>query len=136
MMRIMIIAAILSAATNLLFMIMVDMDKSLVFLTFMISTDNLSQGMALTAFVGFLSLLVNRQFTAVQYAMFSSVMTLFPKILGGYSGGMVEQMGYANFYLMTAVIGIPVVLMLIYAVKINAFVFTQNNTSKTTDDTT
>ncbi len=39
--------------------------------------------------------------------MFSSVMTLFPKILGGYSGGMVEQMGYANFYLMTAVIGIP-----------------------------
>jgi PAT family beta-lactamase induction signal transducer AmpG len=122
-MKIMIIAAILSAATNLLFMMMVEMDKSLAFLTFMISADNLSQGMALTAFVGFLSLLVNRQFTAVQYAMFSSVMTLFPKILGGYSGGMVEQMGFANFYLMTAVIGIPVVLMLIYAVRINAFHF-------------
>ena len=104
-------------------MMMVEMDKSLAFLTFMISADNLSQGMALTAFVGFLSLLVNRQFTAVQYAMFSSVMTLFPKILGGYSGGMVEQMGFANFYLMTAVIGIPVVLMLIYAVRINAFHF-------------
>ena len=129
-MKIMIIAAILSAATNLLFMVMDGMDKSLIYLTFMISADNLSQGMALTAFVGFLSLLVNRQFTAVQYAMFSSVMTLFPKILGGYSGGMVEQMGYANFYLMTAIIGIPVVLMLMYAVKIKAFEFTdqgQNN---------
>ncbi|MCX7554939.1 MFS transporter [Marinicella sp. S1101] len=122
-MRIMIIAAVLSAATNLLFMVMVDMEKSLVYLTFMISADNLSQGMALTAFVGFLSLLVNRQFTAVQYAMFSSVMTLFPKILGGYSGGMVEQMGYANFYLMTAIIGIPVVLMLMYAKKVKAFAF-------------
>ena len=125
-MRIMIIAAVLSAATNLLFMMMVDMEKSLVFLTFMISADNLSQGMALTAFVGFLSLLVNRQFTAVQYAMFSSVMTLFPKILGGYSGGMVEQMGYANFYLMTAIIGIPVVLMLMYARRRRVFEFDQN----------
>ncbi len=133
-MRIMIIAAILSAATNLLFMIMVDMEKSLTFLTFMISADNLSQGMALTAFVGFLSLLVNRQFTAVQYAMFSSVMTLFPKILGGYSGGMVEQMGYANFYLMTAVIGIPVVLMLMYANKRQIFEF--QKTEKTVESTT
>ncbi|MFC3194271.1 AmpG family muropeptide MFS transporter [Marinicella sediminis] len=130
-MRIMIIAAVLSAATNLLFMMMVNMEKSLVFLTFMISADNLSQGMALTAFVGFLSLLVNRQFTAVQYAMFSSVMTLFPKILGGYSGGMVEQMGYANFYLMTAVIGIPVVLMLLYARKNQVFEFDQQSDQKT-----
>ena len=132
-MRIMIIAAILSAATNLLFMVMDGMEKSLLFLTFMISADNLSQGMALTAFVGFLSLLVNRQFTAVQYAMFSSVMTLFPKILGGYSGGMIEQMGYANFYLMTAIIGIPVVLMLMYAVKVNAFQFDQPQAEKQTD---
>ena len=81
----------------------------------------------LAVFVGFLSMLVNRQFTAVQYAMFSSVMTLFPKILGGYSGGMVEQLGFANFYLMTTIIGIPVVLMLIYAAKINAFDFTKIN---------
>lgn len=127
-MRIMIIAAVLSAATNLLFMMMVGMEKSLVFLTFMISADNLSQGMALTAFVGFLSLLVNRQFTAVQYAMFSSVMTLFPKILGGYSGGMVEQMGYANFYLMTVIIGIPVVLMLMYARRKQVFEFDRPET--------
>lgn len=129
-MRIMIIAAILSAATNLLFMAMDGMEKSLTFLTFMISADNLSQGMALTAFVGFLSLLVNRQFTAVQYAMFSSVMTLFPKVMGGYSGGMVEQMGYASFYLMTAIIGIPVVIMLLYAVQKNAFAFDTENNDK------
>ncbi len=124
-MNMMILGAIVSAGSNLLFMVMAYTGKSLLFLTFMISADNLAQGLAGAVFVGFLSLLVNRQFTAVQYAMFSSVMTLFPKILGGYSGGMVEQMGFANFYLMTAVIGIPVLLMLIYARKVNAFNFNQ-----------
>lgn len=127
-MNIMILGAIVSAGSNLLFMVMAYTGKSLVFLTFMISADNLAQGLAGAVFVGFLSLLVNKQFTAVQYAMFSSVMTLFPKVLGGYSGGMVEQMGFANFYLMTTIIGIPVLLMLIYAKKINAFGFQNLNT--------
>lgn len=131
-MNIMILGAIVSAGSNLLFMVMAYTGKSLWFLTVMISVDNLAQGLAAAVFVGFLSLLVNKQFTAVQYAMFSSVMTLFPKILGGYSGGMVEQMGFANFYLMTAIIGIPVLLMLIYARKVNAFGFEKS----TTDDIT
>jgi len=122
-MKMMILGAIVSAGSNLLFMVMAYTGKSLLFLTFMISADNLAQGLAGAVFVGFLSLLVNKQFTAVQYAMFSSVMTLFPKILGGYSGGMVEQMGFAHFYLMTAIIGIPVLMMLIYARKVNAFGF-------------
>lgn len=125
-MKMMILGAIVSAGSNLLFMVMAYTGKSLLFLTFMISADNLAQGLAGAVFVGFLSLLVNRQFTAVQYAMFSSVMTLFPKVMGGYSGGMVEQMGFANFYLMTAIIGIPVLLMLIYARKVNAFSFDQH----------
>ncbi|TDR19434.1 AmpG family muropeptide MFS transporter [Marinicella litoralis] len=125
--KMMILGATLSALTNLLFMIMASTGKSLIFLTFMISADNLSQGLALAVFVGFLSMLVNRQFTAVQYAMFSSVMTLFPKIMGGYSGTMVEQMGFASFYLMTAIIGIPVVVMLIYAMKKQAFEFNQSS---------
>lgn len=122
-MKMMVLGAVLSAGSNLLFMVMAYTGKSLLFLTFMISADNLAQGLAGAVFVGFLSLLVNRQFTAVQYAMLSSIMTLFPKVLGGYSGGMVEQMGFGNFYLMTAIIGIPVVLMLLYAMKINAFDF-------------
>lgn len=129
--RIMLMGALLSALTNLLFMVMAGMDKSLWFLAVMISADNLSAGIAMTAFVGFLSLLVNRRFTAVQYAMFSSVMTLFPKIMGGYSGGMVETLGFAGFFLMTALIGMPVVLMILYAMKCRAFVFTTTAGSET-----
>lgn len=126
-MKIMILGAVLSAGTNLIFMAMAYFSKSLLFLTFAISADNLAQGLAGAVFVGFLSMLVNRQFTAVQYAMFSSIITLFPKIMGGYSGAMVEQMGFANFYLMTTLIGVPVILMLIYARKMNAFDFDTEN---------
>lgn len=121
--RIMLLGATLSALTNLLFMVMAGMGKSLWFLALMISADNLSAGLAMAAFVGFLSLLVNRRFTAVQYAMFSSVMTLFPKILGGYSGGMVEALGFGQFFMMTAVLGLPVILMIVYAMRIQAFDF-------------
>ena len=113
--KIMIIGAFLSAVTNILFMIMAETGKSLEFLVVLISADNLSAGLAMAAFIGFLSMLVNKTFTAVQYAMFSSVMTLFPKILGGFSGGYIEIWGYSNFFLITALIGVPVIFLLIFA---------------------
>lgn len=113
--RVMILGASLSALTNLLFMMMAGMAKDFELLVYMISADNLSAGLAMAAFVAFLSLLVNKQFTAVQYAMFSSVMTLFPKILGGYSGAMVDALGYAQFFFTTFLMGLPVVLLLVYA---------------------
>ncbi|HOP22990.1 MAG TPA: MFS transporter [Gammaproteobacteria bacterium] len=126
--RIMIVGAILSAITNLLFMVMAETGKSFEFLVVLISADNLSAGIATAAFVGFLSILVNKSFTAVQYAMFSSVMTLFPKILGGYSGTYVDSFGFSNFFLFTAVIGIPVVIMLVYAHRKNLFVYGKKST--------
>ncbi len=82
-----------------------------------ISADNLSAGLASAAFIAFLSSLTNISFTAVQYAIFSSLMTLLPKILGGYSGSMVEAFGYQTFFLITALMGIPVLLLIIIAGK-------------------
>jgi PAT family beta-lactamase induction signal transducer AmpG len=78
--------------------------------------DNLSAGLAGAAFVAFLSSLTNIQFTAVQYAIFSSLMTLLPKIFGGYSGTIVEQFGYENFFILTTLIGLPV-LWLVWKCK-------------------
>lgn len=77
--------------------------------------DNLASGLASAIFVAFLSVLTNIRFSMVQYALLSSLMTLTPKILGGYSGAMVETMGYPDFFTFTALIGIPV-LLLIYMV--------------------
>jgi PAT family beta-lactamase induction signal transducer AmpG len=115
--RILFVGALLSALTNLLFMLLATMGHNLPMLYVVISADNLSAGLASAAFIAFLSSLTNIQFTAVQYAIFSSLMTLLPKILGGYSGTMVETMGYQNFFLITALMGVPVLFLIAYASK-------------------
>ena len=116
-MRILFLGALLSALTNLLFMVLAQSGHDMVMLYVVISADNLSAGLASAAFIAFLSSLTNISFTAVQYAIFSSLMTLLPKILGGYSGSMVETMGYQQFFLLTALMGIPVLLLIIWAGK-------------------
>ena len=83
-------------------------------LTIVIVLDNLTQGIALIAFIAWLSSLTNVSFTATQYAIFSSVMTLFPKLLGGYSGTMVEAFGYTNFFLFASFLGLPVILLIYF----------------------
>jgi PAT family beta-lactamase induction signal transducer AmpG len=100
--------ALLSAGTNLLFMLLASMGNSTPMLYVVISADNLAAGLASAAFVAFLSSLTDISFTAVQYAIFTSLMTLLPKVLGGYSGSIVDSVGYQWFFAFTAFIGIPV----------------------------
>ncbi|WP_407061300.1 AmpG family muropeptide MFS transporter [Acinetobacter faecalis] len=83
-------------------------------LYFAIIVDNLASGLAGAAFIAFLSSLTSVSFTAVQYAIFSSLMTLTPKILGGYSGTIVTNIGYPNFFLMTTLIGIPILVLVVW----------------------
>lgn len=116
-MKILLLGALLSAATNLLFMLLAETGRAIFMLYLVIGADNLSAGLASTAFVAFLSALTNIRFTAVQYAIFSSLMTLLPKVIGGYSGGMVDNMGYGGFFLTTALMGLPVILLILFAMK-------------------
>ncbi|OTG64394.1 MFS transporter [Acinetobacter sp. ANC 4470] len=91
---------------------------SSLWLYFAIIVDNLASGLAGAAFIAFLSSLTSVSFTAVQYAIFSSLMTLTPKILGGYSGTIVSNIGYPNFFLMTALIGIPILVLVVWVAKL------------------
>ncbi|HIF53767.1 MAG: MFS transporter [Methylococcales bacterium] len=116
-MRILFLGALLSALTNILFIMLAQAGHDMVMLYIVISADNLSAGLASAAFIAFLSSLTNITFTAVQYAIFSSLMTLLPKILGGYSGTLVETLGYSQFFLITAIMGIPVLLLIVLAGK-------------------
>ncbi|MDZ7804800.1 AmpG family muropeptide MFS transporter [Thiohalophilus sp.] len=116
-MRMLLTGAILAAGTNLLFMLLAMMEPNVPMLALVISSDNLCAGLASAAFVAYLSSLTSISFTAVQYAIFSSLMTLFPKVLGGYSGGMVEQLGYPGFFLLTALLGVPVILLILYLMR-------------------
>ena len=114
-MRILFLGALLSAATNLLFLLLAQSGPNLLLLVFVIAADNLSASLAIAAFVAYLSGLTSISFTAFQYALFSSLMTLFPKLLGGYSGSIVDNLGYSNFFIITAAMGIPVLLLVYLA---------------------
>jgi len=115
--RILFLGAVLSAATNLLFMLLANVGYDMTWLYIVISADNLSAGIASAAFVAFLSSLTNISFTAMQFAIFTSLMTLLPKLLGGYSGSMVDSLGYPGFFLLTAVLGIPVLILIIVTAR-------------------
>jgi len=91
---------------------------SSLWLYFAIVLDNLASGLAGAAFIAFLSSLTSVSFTAVQYAIFSSLMTLTPKLLGGYSGTIVSNIGYPNFFLMTTLIGIPILILVVWVGKL------------------
>jgi PAT family beta-lactamase induction signal transducer AmpG len=82
-------------------------------LAVVVSADNLSGGFATSAFVAYLSSLTNTSYTATQYALFSSLMTLPAKFLGGFAGWMVDTAGYASFFLYAGLLGLPAILLVL-----------------------
>jgi PAT family beta-lactamase induction signal transducer AmpG len=116
-MRILFAGALLSAATNLLFALLAKVGASVPMLIGVVSMDNLSGGLATAAFVAYLSALTNVRFSATQYALFSSVMILLPKFVGGFSGVLVDHLGYETFFTLTALMGLPVLLLVWLAAR-------------------
>jgi MFS transporter, PAT family, beta-lactamase induction signal transducer AmpG len=110
-MKVLMIGAVLSAATNLLFAWLALHGHDVYALIAVVSADNLGSGIASAAFIAYLSSLTNVQYSATQYAMFSSLMLLLPKFLAGFSGLAVDAAGYAWFFTGTALLGVPVLLL-------------------------
>lgn len=110
--KILALGALLSAITNLLFIVFSYVGNNLELLTLVISADNLGAGIATAAFITFMSSLTNVAFSATQYALFSSIMVLFPKFIAGFSGIYIDHFGYNIFFLTTALMGIPVLILI------------------------
>jgi MFS transporter, PAT family, beta-lactamase induction signal transducer AmpG len=122
-MRILFLGAILSAVSNLLFAWLATQGHDLQGLVWVISADNLSSGIATAAFIAFLSALTNIQYSATQYALFSSMMLLLPKWLAGFSGVFVDSFGYQYFFISTAIIGAPVLILIWLTIYFKAVEF-------------
>ena len=116
-MKVLMLGAVLSAASNLLFAWLGTRGHDVWALTFVISADNLSSGIASAAFIAYLSSLTNINYSATQYALFSSMMLLLPKFLAGYSGKYVDAFGYSNFFTATALLGLPVLVLVWLAAR-------------------
>jgi MFS transporter, PAT family, beta-lactamase induction signal transducer AmpG len=116
-MRVLFLGGILSAASNLLFAWLSTRGHDLNGLVWVISADNLSSGIASAAFIAYLSSLTNVQYSATQYALFSSMMLLLPKWFAGFSGVYVDTFGYEHFFIATSLIGIPVLILITLAIR-------------------
>lgn len=106
--------ATMVALTNLLFAQLSLIGPDLHWLTLAISADNLSGGFSNAVFVAYLSGLTNRSYTATQYALFSSVMTLPGKFVSGFSGMVVAHSSYTFFFTYAAIMGVPAILLALY----------------------
>ena len=106
--RVLMLGAVLSALTNLLFAWLAGHGHDVTALIAVVSADNLASGIASAAFIAYLSGLTNVQYSATQYALFSSMMLLAPKWLAGFSGVAVDAVGYPTFFAGTALLGVPV----------------------------
>ncbi|MCB1762794.1 MAG: MFS transporter [Gammaproteobacteria bacterium] len=113
-MRPLLLGAVMVALTNLLFALLAVTPADLRLLALVVSADNLSGGIATSVFVAYLSSLTNSAYTATQYALFSSLMTLPAKLLGGFSGIIVDGYGYLWFFVYAAATGIPAILLVLF----------------------
>jgi len=116
-MRVLMLGAVLSAASNLLFAWLATQGHDMTMLVLVVSADNLAGGIASAAFIAYLSSLTNISYSATQYALFSSLMLLLPKFLAGYSGVFVDAYGYVPFFVGTALLGLPVLVLVALAAR-------------------
>jgi PAT family beta-lactamase induction signal transducer AmpG len=117
-MRVLMLGAVLSAASNLLFAWLSGVGHDVTSLIFVISADNLASGIASAAFIAYLSSLTNISYSATQYALLSSMMLLLPKFIAGFSGDFVNAYGYSAFFHATAWLGAPVLILVALASRV------------------
>jgi PAT family beta-lactamase induction signal transducer AmpG len=115
-----IAGAVLTIITNLAFSWLAQVETPrAIYLFVTIGADNLAAGFAGTALIAFMSTLTDRNFTATQYALFSSLVAFSGKFLAGFSGVLADAIGYQDFFLYTALLGLPGLIFVIIAVKID-----------------
>ncbi|MEQ8457306.1 MAG: AmpG family muropeptide MFS transporter [Sandaracinaceae bacterium] len=110
--RALIVFGIAQAIANLFYCWLAYVGKDYALMTVAITVDHLLNGMGTAAFVAFLMTLCNKRFTAMQYALFSSLMTVPGRVLGGFSGFLQESVGWPGFFLTTIFLAAPAVLLL------------------------
>ncbi len=107
-------AVVLCASSNLLYLWLIANPGNLAVLTAVISCENFTLGFLGTATVAFLSSLVNRQHTATQYSLLSSMVNLPGKVLGIFAGGIVEATSYGHYFVIATLAVLPATLLFLW----------------------
>ena len=110
----MFLAGIIMASTNLLFSVLAWSDKSELLFAIAVIFDDIAAAFATVAFVAFISLLVDRAYTATQYALLASIGTAGRTTLASSSGALVDWLNgdWGIFFILTALMVIPSLIIL------------------------
>ena len=110
--RSLLIFGILQAVSNLSFMVLALVGKSYPLMIFTIAFENLAGGMGTAAFVAFLMVLCNHNYTATQFALLSALASLGRVFVGPLSGVLVDGMGWTVFFFSTFLFALPGLVLL------------------------
>lgn len=112
-----IVGGILQAVTNLMFAWVAAVGHDLTVLAAAVWSDNFTGGLGSAAFVAYLSVLCNRQFTATQYALLSAFMAFGRTLLSTPSGYLAQVLGWFDFFVLTAFLAVPGLLLIAYLAR-------------------
>lgn len=107
-------AMVICGCSNLLYLWLIVHPGNLLVLTLVISGENLTLGVLGPPTVAFLSSLVNKQHTATQYALLSSLVNLPGKLLGFFAGGIATAVGYSGFFVLTVFSLVPASILFLW----------------------
>lgn len=112
--RMLLTGLLLLTAANLAYAWMAGIHPDLADFAAVISLDNFSNGLTGAVFIAYMSSLTNAAYTATQYALFGTLWSLPAKGLAGFSGKIVDALGYQGFFVYTALIGLPAMILVLW----------------------
>ncbi|RHW21752.1 AmpG family muropeptide MFS transporter [Pseudomonas jilinensis] len=115
---ILLFTAFMAPATNLTFAWLAHIGPQQHGLIMAIIADNITGGLAISVFIAYLSSLTNTAYTATQYALFSSLMTLPGQFAAGFTGVLAAHVGWEMFFIITALTGVPAIILVAILLKV------------------
>ncbi|MBV9551497.1 MAG: hypothetical protein JO032_01770 [Alphaproteobacteria bacterium] len=112
-----LVGGALQAASNLMYVAQLWAGHDVATLALTIGAENLTGGMASSAFVAYLSGLCSRDFTATQYALLSSLATVGLNVLAAAGGYLAERLGWTPFFLLSTLFCVPSLLLLLWIMR-------------------
>ena len=113
-----VVTGVLQAISNLVFAYQAIAGHDISVLMLTIAAENVTGGMGTAAFVAYLSILTNTEFTATQYALLSALMSLGRSFLSSPSGYLVDAVGWFEFFVYSSIIALPGLLLLLTLIKV------------------
>ncbi|MFT3763896.1 MAG: MFS transporter [Pseudoxanthomonas sp.] len=112
-----LVGSVLLSAANLVYAHLASIHPGIVWLATAISADNIANGIAGTAFIAYMSSLTSANYTATQYALFGTLWSLPAKSIASQWGRIVDAWGYPPFFVYTAAVGLPSMLLVLWLIR-------------------